>query len=262
VNRAVATNFTIQILSDDPFEFSAGEVLLVEDFGVAADASTASPPLPGRWLIDEITRTKGDLFSEFKLVQPTPPLAEPAPTYTSAASSSSATGASGTPASLGDIAAQTPATPEAAYAAASYLAGLKLSYTKTNRTLVKTGYPADSSNLDCSGSVSWVLLAAGFVIPNNTTWGGWAPVSGDYMVGGCAGALLAGPGQYMTIYANADHVFIRIHPQGKNDMQGNTVSPLVHMKGFDFFPWTTPGCGNYGGPNGTVGYTQTHYAGT
>jgi hypothetical protein len=66
----------------------------------------------------------------------------------------------------------------------------------------------------------------------------------------------------MTIYANADHVFIRIHPQSGKDMQGNTVSPLVHMKGFDFFPWNTPGCGNYGGPGGTVGYQQTHYANT
>jgi hypothetical protein len=259
VNRTVATNFTIQVLSDDPFEFAAGEVLQVQDFGVAGTGSTASPPLPGRWLIDEITRTKGDLFSEFKLVQPTPPKPEPAPTYTSA-TSSSVPGGSGT-ASLGDIAAATPKTAEAAYAAATYLAGLKLSYTKANRTMNKNGYPAGSSNLDCSGSVSWVLLAAGFPLPGNVTWGGWAPVSGDFFPGGAGGALLAGPGQYMTIYYNAGHVFIRIHPQGKADMQGNTVSPLVHMKGFDFFPWTAQGCGGDGGPSPS-GFSMSHYFGT
>jgi hypothetical protein len=125
----------------------------------------------------------------------------------------------------------------------------------------KNGYPAGSANLDCSGSVSWVLLAAGFPLPGNVTWGGWAPVSGDYFPGGAGGALLAGPGQYMTIYYNAGHVFIRIHPQGKPDMQGNTVSPLVHMKGFDFFPWATSGCGSDGGPSPS-GFSMSHYQGS
>lgn len=261
VNRQIATNFQVSVLCDDPFQFAAGEVFQMVDFGVAAEASTASPPLPGRWIIDEITRTKGDMFSVFTLVQPQPPKPEPAPQYVSASTSGS--GASlGTTASLGDIAAATPRTAEAAYAAATYLAGLQLGYTQSNRTLKKTGYPKGSSNLDCSGSVSWVLLAAGFPLPGQVTWDGWAPVSGDYFGGGAGGALLSGPGKYMTIYANADHVFIRIHPQSGKDMQGNTVSPLVHMKGFDFFPWNTPGCGNYGGPGGTVGYQQTHYANT
>jgi hypothetical protein len=43
-------------------------------------------------------------------------------------------------------------------------------------------------------------------------------------------------------------------------MQGNTVSPLVHMKGFDFFPWNTPGCGSDGGPN-PGNFWAVHYQG-
>jgi hypothetical protein len=257
VNRAIATNLSIQILSDDPFQFAAGEVLQLENFGVAADASTASPPLPGRWLIDEITRTKGDLFSDFKLVQPTPPKPEPAPQYTSV-TSSAVPGGSGT-ASLGDIASATPKTAEAAYAAATYLNGLKLTYTQANRTMNKNGYPQGSTNLDCSASVSWVLLAAGFPLPGNVTWGGWAPVSGDYFAGGAGGALLAGPGQYMTIYANADHVFIRIHPQGGQDMQGNTVNPFG--PGFGFYPWSKGWSGAGCGPSPHAGFWQVHYQG-
>ena len=83
---------------------------------------------------------------------------------------------------------------------------------------------------DCSASVSWVLLAAGFPLPGGTSWGGWAPVSGDYFAGGAGGALKAGPGQNMTIYANADHIFIRIHPSGLADMQGNTVSARARAR--------------------------------
>ena len=85
-------------------------------------------------------------------------------------------------------------------------------------------------------SVSWVLLAAGFPLPGNVTWGGWAPVSGDYFAGGAGGALLAGPGSTMTIFANGDHVFIRIHPQGLAGVRGAADQPLVPaLRGFGFF---------------------------
>jgi hypothetical protein len=80
-NRHLATNFRIDIVAD-PFEFAAGEVIQVRNFGVAAQGSTAKPPRPGVWMIDEITHTKGDLFSSFSLVQPLPPKPEPAPQYT------------------------------------------------------------------------------------------------------------------------------------------------------------------------------------
>jgi hypothetical protein len=261
-NRHIATNFRLQ-LAADAFEFQAGEVIQVRNFGVAAQASTAKPPLPGRWLIDDVTRRKGDLYSELSLVQPLPPKPEPEPQYTTETTTvtpgggvSVAGGAVKIPGSIQDYPA---GSAEAAYAAGQYLASLKLSYTQANRTLNRT-YPQGSTNLDCSASVSWVLLAAGFPLPGNVTWGGWAPVSGDFFGGGAGGALQSGPGKNLTIYYNAGHVFIRIHPDGYSDMQGNTVSPLVHMRGFDFFPWTAAGCGKDGGPSPS-GFSMSHYQG-
>jgi murein DD-endopeptidase MepM/ murein hydrolase activator NlpD len=97
VNGHIATNFQIQI-ECDLFEFSAGEVLLVKNFGAASSGSTAK--LPGRWLINEVQRNSGDLFSTFSLVQPSAPLPEPAPqtttkTITTGTSDSTATVAGG-----------------------------------------------------------------------------------------------------------------------------------------------------------------------
>ena len=256
-NRHIATNFQIQVVMQT-FEFCAGEVVQVQHFGAASTGSTAG--LPGRWLIDEISHNAGDVYSTLSLVQPTKPLPEPIPQFTSKSIS-----APGKLAIGGSIQSQTPQSPEAAYAAAQYLASLKLVYSKANRTMIHdVGKFKGQSCYDCSASVSWVLLAAGFPLPGQVTWQGWAPVSGDYIAGGAGGALKAGPGQNMTIYANSDHVFIRIHPQGLADMQGNTVSPLVHMRGFDFFPWNTPGCGGWGGPSPGVGapaFWMVHYAG-
>lgn len=245
VNRQVATNFVINILSN-PLEFRAGEVLLVKNFGPASLGSTAK--LPGRWLIDQIRRKKGDLYSEFTMVQPTAPKPEPVPSYVAA---TTAAGVATTP--------STPGTAAAAYAAAQQLKAMQLHYTQANRTMTESGYPVGSSNLDCSASVSWVLLKAGFKLPAGITWGGWAPVSGEFTTG--QAGLVAGPGQEMTIYASPSHVFIRIHPAGQSDMQGNTVSPLVGMRGFDFFPWNTSGCGNDGGPN-PGNYWTVHYPNT
>jgi hypothetical protein len=199
------------------------------------------------------------VFSTLSLVQPTPPKPEPLPQFTSAT-----VGLKGSITMPGTIQAQSPRTPEAAYVAAQYLKSLNLVYSQANRTLIRdVAKFKGQACYDCSASVSWVLLAAGFKLPGGVTWKGWAPVSGDYVPG--QAGLLAGPGKYMTIYANADHVFIRIHPSGFADMQGNTVSPLAHMRGFDFFPWTTIGCGGWGGPHpgeGAPAFGQVHYPGT
>jgi hypothetical protein len=75
-NRHIATNFQVQVVSK-LFEFCAGEVLQVTGFGAASSGSTAK--LPGRWLINEVQRNSGDLFSTISLVQPAAPLPEPAP---------------------------------------------------------------------------------------------------------------------------------------------------------------------------------------
>lgn len=75
-NKHIATNFSVQVVTS-LFEFCAGEVLLMTGFGAASTGSTAK--LPGRWLISEVQRNSGDLFSTITLVQPTPAKPEPAP---------------------------------------------------------------------------------------------------------------------------------------------------------------------------------------
>ena len=250
VNREIATNFQIEVASR-PMEFSAGEVVQVENFGPASTGSTMG--VPGCWLISEVQRNSGDVYSTFTLVQPAKAKPEPAPKTTTKQLSS---GPKRLYKSLGNV---TPGTAEAAYAAAQKLAGLYVPYVwgGGHGTLDR-----NPSGLDCSGSVSWVLVAAGFTLPNGCNSFGTlgAVVSGDFRAG--VEHLVSGPGNEMTIYAKGTHVFMRIHPQGLADMQGNTVSPLIHEHGFDFFPWNTPGCGGDGGPSPSSEFWQVHYPGT
>jgi len=245
VNRQLATNFKIQVVTKNPFEFAAGEVVILHKFGVAAEASTAK--LPGRWIIDEITRTKGDLFSEFTLVQPLPPNPEPLPTYVTPTGT-------GTAASLTDT---SPKTPGAIYAAAQTLSNMKLPYVWGGGHVAGGASDKSPTGLDCSGSTSWVMYQAGFPLPGGSTA---ACVSGDFKPG--AAGLIAGPGQYLTIYASGSHVFFRVNMGPGQDMQGNTVSPPVNMRGFDFFPWKTQGCGSDGGPSPGASFWTCHYPGT
>ena len=210
--------------------------------------------LPGRWLINEMQRNAGDVFSTFTLVQPAKAKPEPAPKVTT-----ETVGTPGGTAKLSKSLSQTtPGTAEAAYAAAQLLSSYKLPYVWGGGHGTLGKHPG---GLDCSGSVSWLLAAAGFLLPNGTTsLNGPGTTSGTFIPG--AAGLVSGPGKEMTIYANADHVFIRIHPQGLADMQGNTVSPPVSNRGFDFFPWNTPGCGGDGGPSPSSAFWRVHYPGT
>jgi cell wall-associated NlpC family hydrolase len=250
VNREIATNFQIQVICH-PMEFCAGEVVMVKGFGAASTGSTMN--LPGRWLITEVARNAGDVFATFSLVQPAKALPEPEPQTTT----ENVGGVGGTTLST-SLGSTTPGTAQAAFAAAQLLKSYKLPYVwgGGHGTLDKK-----PTGLDCSGSVGWVLAAAGFTLPNGAKGLGGlgAPVSGAYYPG--VEGLQAGPGKEMTIYANAGHVFIRIHPQGLADMQGNTVAPLVGNRGFDFFPWNTSGCGSDGGPSPS-GFQMVHYPGT
>jgi lysophospholipase L1-like esterase len=73
--RRIATEMSMELICD-PFEFRAGEVLELEDFGILSAGSTVG--LPGRWLITEVERSSGQVFSSFKLAQPEHPKPEPA----------------------------------------------------------------------------------------------------------------------------------------------------------------------------------------
>lgn len=250
VNRHLATNLQLNLMSA-MFEFHAGEVVLLDGFGPASTGSTAK--LPGRWLINEIARSAGDQFSTLTLVQPTAPKKEPAPQVTT----KTIPGRGGGSGPVQSLSNETPRTARALYAAAQFLGNKRLTYTQASRTLVHDP-PQGAVLYDCSASVSWVCLAAGFPLPAGISWGGWAPVSGAFMPG--QAGLQAGPGREMTIYANDGHVFIHIHPDGLPDMQGNTVN-AGHGTGFCFFPWDSPGTGIDGGPSPS-GFTTTHYPGT
>ena len=75
--RKLCTEMTIELICD-PFEFRAGDVFLLREFGPLSQGSTAKPkPLPGRWLVTAISRSSGQLSSRFTLRQPAKPRREP-----------------------------------------------------------------------------------------------------------------------------------------------------------------------------------------
>jgi hypothetical protein len=243
--RQICTNMTL-VLFDEPWQFRPGEVFRLDGFGTFSSGSSASPtPRPGYWLIHDLVRNGNDEFTTYTLVQPDLPKLEPAPQVGSTIA--------------GEFRSKSYKTVARAYLAAQYLSKLGLIYSEAVRTLTQNITPFRGKLCyDCSASVSWVLLSAGFKLPGGVTWGGWAPDSGDYVPG--AAGLVAGPGTFMTIYASPDHVFMRIHPSGDEDMQANTVNP--GGAGFGFFPWGEAGASPDGGPNPGSEYTLMHYPGT
>jgi hypothetical protein len=75
--RKVATGVDMQLICG-PFDYRAGQVLkfVGSEFGALSSGSTAK--LPGRWLVESITRQRADIFSRFTLIQPHNPDPEPA----------------------------------------------------------------------------------------------------------------------------------------------------------------------------------------
>ena len=78
-NRNIATSFNLTLICD-PFEYRAGDVLVLKGFGVD-QASTHK--LPGRWLIQDVVRNSASLTSAITLKQPEAAKREPAPSTTS-----------------------------------------------------------------------------------------------------------------------------------------------------------------------------------
>jgi hypothetical protein len=75
-SRNIASEATLELICD-PFEFRAGDTLVLRGFGPSSTGSTVNPPLPGRWLIEEIDRDRFDFTSTFRLKQPVHPGREP-----------------------------------------------------------------------------------------------------------------------------------------------------------------------------------------
>jgi hypothetical protein len=235
----IATNMRL-VLECGPFDFRAADVFQLKRFGPASAGSSIG--LPGRWLVGEIQRNPGDVVSTFTLVQPTRPLKEPAPQVVSSTSS----GAGGA-AAVGTYA---PATVLSAVQAAQRLSNMGVSYVyggSHGPGMIATTKAATlrSQGLDCSSSTCWVLHQAGMFPSDSAITSGALESWGQ-----------PGPGKEMTVWCNADHVFIEFHVPNIGHMQMNTDVP--GQNGPRFVPW---------GPNGSScaasgAYTPRHYPGT
>lgn len=235
-DRQVVTNFQLVLVCRET-DYVPGEVFQLNgaEWGPCATGSTIG--LPGRWLISEIQRNPGDIVSTLTLVQPTKPLKEPAATTKTGLTGSNVAG-----------------TVIAALSAAQRLSNFKIPYSQSHCTLTKRPQPG---GYDCSASTSWILLTAGFSLPNNVTWDQWAPVSGDFETWGAPG-----PGDEMTVWCNADHVFIEFNVPNFGHYQANTSYPSSAGRNYGsgpyFFLW---------GPNGSTdaasgAFKARHWPGT
>ena len=76
--RKMASEVRLELIAS-PFEFRAGDVFWLKEFGPLSRASSAKPdPLPGRWLVTDISRDSGSYASSITLAQPKRPKKEPA----------------------------------------------------------------------------------------------------------------------------------------------------------------------------------------
>ena len=80
----------------------------------------------------------------------------------------------------------------------------------------QTVFGGDEKGLDCSGAVRWLLVLSGFKDTGPL-------VSGDF-----AAAYPSGPGEHVTIWSNAAHVFVAI--DGRD--WGTSESNFAHGPGF------------------------------
>ena len=158
-------------------------------------------PGDGLYLVAGVRRNVTDATSEITLKRPVPAQPEPA-----ASTSSTTVGVGGLKvgrlgaSAIGGGAAAGPAQAQALYNACQKMSDMHIPYSQSQRNLV--GHPPSA---DCSSSVSWALLTAGFPLPNGVGPGQWAPVSGAFENWG-----VAGEGRYFTVNCNAGHVWIRL----------------------------------------------------
>lgn len=208
--RQLATSMTL-VLYDVPLEFRPGEVFVLDGFGPASSGSAAKPkPLPGRWLIQDLTRNGADQTTSYTLIQPDLPKMEPAP-QTKTTSKTMNVGDGGV---LGDGKLAT-AVKLGREAAADESANHNWSYTQDASGRVNDGHPLLSPphTFDCSGFVGAVYKAAGLPPPWSAGYGGVAflstlapnlkktstPVPGDICLFPDHTALFIGNGQVVNM---------------------------------------------------------------
>lgn len=198
-------------------------------------------PADGNWLVSDTRRTLSDDTTTITLKRPAPKLPEPAPQTTTTTTKVGGFNVSRLhPTSIGGGSSGQQRTPTALYEACALMSSWHIPYSIAHRTLVAR--PPDA---DCSSSVSWALLKAGYPLPGGITWGGWAPVSGNF-----AGWGVPGEGKYFTLEFSGEHIWIRFHH--------------APMWRFDTSPWD---CGDPNGPQlrpcarSTDTFSQCHWPG-
>jgi hypothetical protein len=165
----------------------------------------------------------------------------------------------------GNLSSAQQGTVAAAVAAAKLLSGYQIGYVwgglhSPGQLDITDETKLQKLGADCSGSVSWVLHQAG-MFPGSA-----GIVSGDFGSWG-----QAGEGQEMTVWENADHVFIEFNVPGLGHYELNTAystangltagtpspnTPGSTGPGPQFFKW---------GPDTwdtTSGFTPRHWPGT
>jgi hypothetical protein len=228
--RKIATEMRITLLCE-PFEFRAGEVFKLLDFGPASTGSTVShpskkaPKRPGHWLISEYTRPVGSLSTEFTLKQPTDPKKEP----------------------ISELATRSDASDSAASGTLQEVAK-HIGNADGNHYVWGGGHGPSLRTLkpplgvDCSGLVSLALF-------RSDMWkGDKAMASGP--IASSWGSH--GKGTDFTVYANAGHVFMQ-GGAGKNKWRLDTG-------------WNHSGTGKWYSEGEdawrpTAGFTPRHWSG-
>lgn len=184
---------------------------------------TGQGPGDGLWLVSDTRRTLWDANTEITLKRPQAAAPEPAPeTTTSTITVGGVNTSRAFPSAIGSGGAVAgPDQARALYNACQTMSDMNLPYSQSDRTLV-----AHPPSADCSSSVSWALLAAGFPLPGGVHAGQWAPVSGQFM----SGWGQSGRGRWFTVWCSSEHIWI----------QFTGVGPAWR---FDTSPWS---CGTDG----------------
>lgn len=152
-------------------------------------------PANGAWLVSNVRRSLTSATTDITLKRPAPVLPEPAPQTSS--TSVNVGGMGSVPTLSGYNAKGAPNQAARAYYFADIMSRWNLPYLYGGLHYAGAMRTAHPANADCSGSVCWVLYRAGLY--NSTS----AIVSGSFTSWGSPGE-----GKYMTVYCNAEHVWI------------------------------------------------------
>lgn len=199
-------------------------------------------PANGIWLVASVSRGVFDAAATITLKRPTEKLEEPAP-ETQAVSSTSTGGTTAAIATLASGAnSGASSAVNAVYSAAVAMNARRFPYVwggGHGAAGVPSGNPP---GYDCSGSTV-ALLAAGRL--------GFRPGGGTAVSGTLASWGAPGRGQFLTIYANAIHVFVVFHT-AKGDQHFGTGRWGKSWSGAGFNPSMHP----------TGGFAARHWPGT